>query len=67
MWFYSTADLMTTVDDTDYFANCKLRGMSVGDIVFVTHPTATIAAYIAYVNAVSAAGNATVSAGLAVT
>ena len=66
LWHYSTADAMATVDDTDYFAGAKHMGMNAGDLVFVlvtTGPTN----YLATVSAIDSDGNATVSAGTAVT
>ena len=66
LWHYSTTDAMTTVDDTDYFAGARLLGMNVGDLVIVIK-TDGPTNYLATVSAIDSDGNATVSAGTAVT
>jgi hypothetical protein len=65
LWLYTTTDAITVVDDAAHFVACKYRGMNVADVVIVSK-TGTPAGYICYVTAISAAGDATVSAGTVV-
>jgi len=63
VWVYQGADPFSTVDDTDYFSNASAVGMEEGDIVFCSEtdqdpPILTIA----YVSAIDADGNGTVTA-----
>lgn len=65
LWVYSTADAITLVDDTDYFAGALYLGMKVGDpviVVVTTGPTL----HMACVAAIDADGNATLTAPLAI-
>jgi len=62
LWVYSTTDAMTTVDNTDYFAGSKYRGMNVGDPVLVVK-TDGPNLYVTFVSAIDSDGNVTVSAG----
>jgi hypothetical protein len=65
MWLYSTTDTMATAAGAAYFAGGKYRGMNVADVVIVSKTNGPNA-YVAFVNAISAAGDATVSAGTVV-
>lgn len=64
VWTYLSTDPFSTVDDTDYFTNVSAtHGLREGDIVFVQDtdsdpPDVTMA----YVSAISAAGNGTLVA-----
>jgi Fe-S cluster assembly scaffold protein SufB len=61
LFIYSSADVHTDVDATDYFTNGSALGMKVNDVVIVVKTTATIGATIHVVTAVTAGGAATVS------
>lgn len=60
LWYYSSADVDSDVDATDYFSNGQALGMLVGDVVFV-YDTAGVMTLM-FVSAVDADGNATVAA-----
>lgn len=64
LWIYNSADIHTTVDDTDYFSDGSALGMRVGDMVLVGKTTATIGATVHYVQTVTAGGAATVAAAI---
>ena len=61
VWAYSSEDVHTDVDATDYFSNGDALGMKVGDFVLVGKTTATIGATIHTVSAVTAGGAATIA------
>ena len=61
IWAYSSTDVHTDVDATDYFSNGSALGMKVGDFVLVGKTTATVGATIHVVSAVTAGGAATIS------
>lgn len=65
-WIYRSADPIATVNTAGYIANAKKMGMKVGNIVKVID-TANNLDYICYVAAISAAGAADLTDGLAVT
>jgi hypothetical protein len=58
IWTYKSTDAMATVRAADYIRDAKLRGMKVGDIVFVTQMTgaAVTAVTMSVVVAVTADG-----------
>ena len=60
-WHYSSTDIHTDVDATDYFTNGSDLGMRVNDVVIVVKTSATIGATLHVVTAVTAGGAATVS------
>lgn len=60
-WNYTSTDIHTDVDATDYFSDGDAKGMKVGDIVIVTKSTATIGATVHVVTAVTTGGAATVA------
>lgn len=60
-WYYTSTDVHTDVDATDYFSNGDALGMKVGDLVFVVKSTATVGATLHSVSAVTAGGAATIS------
>ncbi len=64
LWVYSSTDVHTDVDATDYFSDGSDIGMKVGDIVLVSKTSATIGTTIHYVSAVTAGGAATVAAAI---
>jgi lipid-binding SYLF domain-containing protein len=61
MWIYSSTDVHTDVDATDYFSNGDALGMKVNDIVIVVKTTATVGATLHSVGAVTAGGAATIT------
>jgi len=62
MWHYSSTDVHTDVDATDYFSNGDALGMKVGDVVFVVETDNSYALSIHVVTAVTTGGAATVAA-----
>ncbi|PAQ00911.1 hypothetical protein LRP31_25480 [Mesorhizobium mediterraneum] len=64
LWTYSSVDVHTDVDGTDYFTNGTALGMKVGDFVLVAKTTATIGATMHVVTVATAGGAATVSAAI---
>lgn len=64
MWVYTSTDVHTDVDATDYFSNGSDVGLAVGDIMIVAKSDATIGATLHYVSAVTAGGAATVAAAI---
>jgi hypothetical protein len=64
LWMYSSVDVHTDVDATDYFTNGHALGMRVGDVVIVTKSTATIGATLHVVTVATTDGAATVSAAI---
>jgi hypothetical protein len=62
LWLYSTADTMIVAAGAAYFTGAKYRGMNIGDPVLVSKPGGPNA-YLAFVNAINAGGDATVSTG----
>lgn len=70
LWYYSSTDAHATVEGAGYFAKMGFgtssdnttRGMKVGDIVIAYKTSATVEVTTHVVTAVSAAGDATVSA-----
>ena len=64
LWAYTSTDVHTDVDATDYFANGDALGMEVGDIVLVSKSTATIGTTVHYVTTVTAGGAATIAAAI---
>lgn len=64
LWIYTSEDVHTDVDATDYFSNGDALGMKVGDVVIVSKSTATIGTTLHYVSAVTAGGAATVAAAI---
>ncbi len=61
LWLYSSADVHTDVDATDYFSNGSALGMKVNDIIIVSKSTATVGATVHTVSAVTAGGAATIA------
>lgn len=61
LWIYTSVDVHTDVDATDYFTDGDARGLKVGDVVIVVKSTATIGATIHVVTAVTAGGAATIA------
>lgn len=61
LWIYSSTDVHTDVDATDYFSNGDALGMDVNDVVIVVKTTATVGATVHVVSAVTAGGAATVT------
>lgn len=61
LWAYSSTDVHTDVDASDYFSNGDALGLKVGDIMIVSKSTATVGATIHTVSAVTAGGAATVA------
>ena len=64
LWMYTSTDVHTDVDATDYFSNGYALGMKVNDVVIVTKTSATIGATLHVVTAVTTNGAATVSAAI---
>lgn len=64
LWIYTSTDVHTDVDATDYFTNGDDLGMKVGDVVIVSKSTATIGSTVHYVSAVTAGGAATIAAAI---
>lgn len=64
LWAYTSTDVHTDVDATDYFSNGYDLGMKVGDIVFVSKSSATIGTTTHYVQTVTANGAATIAAAI---
>lgn len=64
LWAYTSTDVHTDVDATDYFSDGDDLGMKVGDIVMVSKSSATIGTTIHYVSAVTSGGAATVAAAI---
>lgn len=60
LWSYESADDDATVNGAGYISNADDLGMKVGDMVYV-FDTATPKGSMHYVNAVSAAGAATLA------
>lgn len=58
LWAYTHTDAYATVEAANYIADAKLKGMKVGDIVFVTQMTgaAVTAVTIGVVLSVTATG-----------
>ena len=61
LWYYSSEDVHTDVDATDYFSNGDALGMKVNDTVIVTKTTATVGATVHAVSAVTTGGAATIA------
>lgn len=61
LWYYSSADVDSDVDATDYFSNGDALGMQVGDFMLV-FDTAGVGSFMV-VTAVTAGGAATVAFG----
>lgn len=61
LWKYTSEDVHTDVDATDYFSDGSALGMKVGDNVIVNKSTATVGATLHYVSAVTAGGAATIA------
>lgn len=61
LWIYSSTDIHTDVDATDYFTDGSALGMRVNDVVIVVKTSATIGATIHVVTAVTAGGAATIA------
>lgn len=61
LWIYSSTDVHTDVDATDYFTNGSALGMKVNDAMIVIKTTATIGATLHSVVTVTAGGAATIS------
>ena len=64
LWLYTSEDVHTDVDATDYFTNGNALGMRVGDVVIVVKSTATIGATLHVVTVSTAGGAATVSSAI---
>lgn len=64
LWLYSSADVHTDVDATDYFSDGDALGMEVNDIVIVADTTTPYGVTLHQVTAVTAGGAATVGAAL---
>ena len=60
LWTYTSTDIHTTVDGTDYFSDGDARGLKVGDVMFVNKSDATKGTTIHYVGTVTAGGAATI-------
>jgi hypothetical protein len=61
LWIYSSTDVHTDVDASDYFSDGDALGMKVSDIVIVVKTTATVGATLHSVSVVTAGGAATIS------
>jgi hypothetical protein len=61
LWVYTSEDVHTDVDATDYFSNGSALGMKVNDNVIVNKSTATVGATLHTVSAVTAGGAATIA------
>lgn len=61
LWIYSSTDVHTDVDATDYFSNGSNLGMKVDDAMIVLKTTATVGATIHSVSVVTAGGAATIA------
>ena len=61
LWYYSSTDVHTDVDESGYFSNGDAMGMKVGDIVIVYKTSATIGATLHVVTTVTAGGAATIA------
>lgn len=61
LWAYSSTDVHTDVDATDYFSDGDALGLKVNDVMIVTKSTATVGATIHTVSAVTAGGAATIA------
>ncbi len=61
LWIYSSTDVHTDVDATDYFSNGDALGMKVDDAIIVIKTTATVGATLHSVSAVTAGGAATIA------
>lgn len=64
LWIYTSTDVHTAVDDTDYFTDGFDRGMKVDDVVIVSKSSATKGTTIHYVQTVTASGAATVASAI---
>lgn len=64
LWAYTSTDVHTDVDATDYFTNGDALGMKVGDVMLVSKSTATVGTTVHYVSVVTAGGAATVAAAI---
>ena len=64
LWAYTSTDVHTDVDASDYFSDGYDLGMKVGDIVFVSKSSATIGTTVHYVQTVTANGAATIAAAI---
>ena len=64
VWLYASTDVHTDVDADDYFSNGDELGMDVNDVVIVIKTSATVGATLHVVTAVTAGGEATVSAAI---
>lgn len=64
LWLYSSTDVHTDVDATDYFTDGNALGMKVNDVVIVVKTSATIGATMHVVTTSTAGGAATVSAAI---
>ena len=60
LWIYSSTDVHTDVDASDYFSNGAALGMRVNDVVIVVKTTATIGATLHSVETVTAGGAASI-------
>lgn len=64
LWAYSSTDVHTDVDATDYFTNGHALGMRVGDFMLVRKSSATIGGTLHTVETVTAGGAATISSAI---
>jgi hypothetical protein len=61
LWIYTSTDIHTDVDASDYFSDGHARGMKVGDVVIVNKSSATIGSTLHYVTTVTTGGAATIA------
>jgi hypothetical protein len=61
LWLYTSTDIHTDVDGTDYFSDGDALGMKVGDVLIAVKSDATIGATLHSVQTVTAGGAATLS------
>lgn len=64
LWIYTSTDVHTDVDASDYFTDGSNLGLKVGDIMFVSKSDATIGTTVHYVQTVSPGGAATVASAI---
>ena len=64
LWIYTSTDVHTDVDATDYFSNGDALGMKVNDCVLVGKTTATVGYTMHIVSVVTAGGAATIAAAI---
>lgn len=64
LWAYTSTDIHTDVDATDYFTNGHALGMRVNDILMAVKSDATVGVTVHIVSVSTAGGAATVAAAI---